>query len=596
MSSTSSSAEQGVPKRSATEALASRYRHLFVLPSTPFLLIYALIISLFVSVASRGTFGVGSLLPALVVFVLSASAISSALLIADRKTIATFRRTTAVLLAGEILWLFCVVCGVVYTWLRPSPYTLTNAILFGAFVCAGLEFLVINGAFIGSAPLSMSLAAIHPVSTLAIIRLAELSNHLDVLAVFFGSVAFGIIVAFTFLLGSRRTSRGHSALSLFRSFMKTWAAGEAADLEAIISDHSEAAQVTTKVLHFQTQAGSTYIVLPGVHPGPFHPVGSYDLPGVLSRAFEGLGHVMTLHRPGGHEKNLATTKETLGYAEQVREFARAIIPTAGEAVIRGPLHSRIGNATVSSSAFSNDLVLTISFSPLGSEDLSAGIEDEFARLGMEAGFDTYAVDAHNSIDHRHESPDTNEAGWKELFGLMRKEEGRQFRFAYSHSSEFNFRSGGDLTENGIGLAMFEANRAMSVLILADANNAVSSLRSEAARALESSGYGLIEFCTSDSHNLAARGLTVARGYQALGEEIRVESIANLIVEMAKSAETKLLPCSYASGKVATRVKVFGPKALEEFAGITQSSSRLGRYYLRFAGIAVGVLLLLSLFL
>ena len=183
-----------------------------------------------------------------------------------------------------------------------------------------------------------------------------------------------------------------------------------------------------------------------------------------------------------------------------------------------------------------------------------------------------------------------------MFGLIRQEEGRQFRFAYSHSSEFNFPSGRDLTENGISLAMFEADKANFVLILADANNAVPALRPEAARALGSAGYRLIEFCTSDSHNLAARGLTVARGYQALGEETRVESIINLIVEMAKLAETRLLPCAYASGKLTTRVKVFGSKALEEFARITQSSSRFGRYYLRFAGVAVGALFLLSLFL
>jgi putative membrane protein len=595
LSSTSSSAEQGIPKRSATEVLASRYRHLFVLPSTTFLLFYSAIVTFFLAVASRGTFGIFAFVPALAVFVFSVTATSSALQITDRKTIATFRRTSAVLLAGEVLWLLCAACGIVYTWATGSVYAMSNAIVFGAFMCAGLEFLVVNGAFTGSTPLALVLAAIYPASTLAVVRFTELANHLDMLAVFFGAAAFVVIAGFPLMLRRRRTSRGYDSLRLFRSFMKTWAGGEPADLEAIISDHSEEAQVTTKVLRFRTGAGDTFLILPGVHPGPFHPIGSYDLPGVISRAFEGLGKVMTLHRPGGHEQNIATSGDTLKFAEQVSEFARTI-DLGGEALLRGPLQASIGKASVSSTAFSDDLILTISFAPLGSDDLPAGVEDELAGPGLEAGFHTYVVDAHNSIDSEQNSPDTSAPEWKELFAKTKQEKGAKFNIAYSHSAEFNFPSAGDLTENGIGLVMLEADRVKSALVLADANNSVPDLKGRVATALESSGYKLIEFCTSDSHNLAARGLTVARGYQALGEETRVDSIVKLVVDLAKLAETRLSQSAYGSGQLTTKVRVFGSKALEEFAALTQSSSRLGRYYLRFASATAGALLILSLYL
>jgi len=54
-----------------------------------------------------------------------------------------------------VLWLVMAAVGEAYGLLFESSYPLTNALLFGAFACAGLEFLVINGAFTKSAPLHL---------------------------------------------------------------------------------------------------------------------------------------------------------------------------------------------------------------------------------------------------------------------------------------------------------------------------------------------------------------------------------------------------------------------------------------------------------
>ena len=596
MSSTPSSGEQGPPKRSATEILASRYRHLFLLPSTLALLLYSAIASFLLGFESKGTDGAAASLVAFFVFILTAAAVSSALLLADRRTIADFRRTCAILLAGDVLWIIFVACGIVFVWLTGSPDALSNVFLFGAFTSAGLEFLVIDGVFTERDWLAVTLAAIHPTATLVVLRFAGFSLRFDLLPVFFGVLSYAMIAAFMLILKRRKTSGGHSALSLFRAFMKTWVGGEAAGLERIIADHSEEAQVVTKVARFRTQAGNVFLVLPGVHPGPFHPVGSYDLPGVISRAFKGQGTVMTFHGPGGHERNLATREETDRYAAETSEFARTIPLSAAEASIKGPIQARIGKANVGATAFSTDMIVTVSFAPLGSDDLSAEIETELSGPASAAGFDVTVIDAHNSLEDHQEWVESADPGWGQLFELMKLAEATPFRVGYAHSSEFGFGAREDLTENGIGLIMFETPRGKSVLILADANNAVPSLRAETAKALSSLGYELIEFCTSDSHNLAARGLTVSRGYRALGEATPVESLIKLVADIAKLAETRLSQSSYGSGLLTSTVKVFGGKALEEFAMITQSSSALARRYFRYATISVAVLLVLSLVL
>ncbi len=560
------------------------------------MLVYGGIASFILAVLSKGTGGLLPFILTFAVFVLSGSAISSALQVIDRKTIATFRRTQALLLGGEILWTLIAAMGAVYGWSSNSPYPLTNAILFGAFVSAGFEFLVINGAFEKSVPVSLVLAAIHPASTLLVIRLPELSGHIDLVASSGGVIALAIFVTFPSLLKRKKTSLGFDALGLFQAFMKTWTSSRADELEGVIAAHSEETEVTTKVLRFRTRSGDVFLVLPGVHPGPFHPIGSYDLPGVVSRAFRELGPVMTLHRPGGHERNLATRADTQTYASNVADLAKTIVTDDERAVVRGPAHVKVGYASVSSSAFSDDIIMTISFAPLGSDDIDTSAEAELARLASGLGFDLSVVDAHNSIDPDLRSPETSNPEWKQLYETMRAQRPERFKVAYSHSNEVGFNARGDITENGMGLFMVQTSTAKSALILADANNSVPNLREEVAKALGSSGYGLIEFCTSDSHNLAARGLTVERGYEALGEATPPSAIAELAVKMAKLADSRLAPASYGSAKMQTKVRVFGAKALEEFAAITQSSSRFSQRYFRFATAAIVLLWIASVFL
>jgi putative membrane protein len=591
--SSTSSAEQPHQKLSATEILASRYRHLFILPSTGLLALYGAAASLLLVLLSKGTQDLFSFIPAFATFILSSLAVSSALLMADRKTIANFRRLQAVLLSGAILWVVCMACGAAYAWLANSTYALTNATLFGALAATGFEFLIINGAFSRSVPLSACLAALYPLSTLLIIRLPELSSHFDLVAASSGVLAAAVIGAFTVLLKRRKTSMGHDAMTLFRAFLKTWVASDPKELEGIISDHSVAGSATTKVLRFTAQAGDIFIVLPGVHPGPFHPVGSYDLPGMITRAFKGLGPVMTLHRPGGHERNLATSADTLNFAESLRDFSSKI-GAKEDIAIRGPIHAQVGKAQVSASALSGDLLMTISFAPYGSDDLSIEVEASLGAMAASSGLDASIVDAHNSIDHDQESPDLADPGWKRLLDQTSGAQAKRFRVAYSHSNDIGFAGRGDLTENGIGLLMLESGGTKSVLVLADANNSVPGVRAKVAKELDGSGYSLIEFCTSDSHNLAARGLTVERGYRALGEETPIDAIAKLVVEMAKVAEARLSSASYGSGVLESQVKVFGSGSLEEFAKLTQSSSKFSGGYFKFAGVSVVLLLVLAL--
>jgi putative membrane protein len=595
LSSTSSSSEtRHVDGPSSTEALAARYRHLFILPSNRTLLVYLGVVSLVLSATVVGARQApAAFIASFVMASIASFAIAKASKLADSASIASFRRSAAAVMAGELLWFIFAAAGAVYALFQQASRSTGNAFFFGGFICAGFEFLVINGVFIERSSTSVVLSAVHPLATAAAFSVLGAAVP-DGLAVALGLVAFVIIASFTVALKRRKTSRGYNAVRLLQAFMKTWADDNPSELEGIIAAHSSKATVTSKVLRFQQDDGDTFVILPGVHPGPFYPVGSYNLPGLLSTSFDGLGRVMTLHRPGGHENNLATNADAKKYCEAIKTFALTVRPAPEAAKMRGPMVSKVGKATASTSAFGKDLLLTISFAPYGSDDLETEAEGWLAGMAAQQGYDASVVDAHNSIDSGREAPDLQDEGWTILMRGTGQAPALPFRLGYAHSSEVGFETSGDLTANGLALMLFEVDGTKWALVLADANNAVPALREAASRALEAAGFRLLEFCTSDSHDLAARGLTVDRGYHALGEATQPDSIVSAAVKLAAMADSRLSSCRYGSGKLTSELDVFGSRALNEFAAMTQRSSRFAKAYAAFAGLSALVLFAVSL--
>ncbi len=580
---------------SPTEALAARYRHLFVLPSKITLLVLNAVGSVVLSaVAARGPPPLALAAVSLVAALLVPFVIAGTARVIDQATIATFRRSLAATFAGTTLWLLCGGVGLAYA-LSGGGVAFGNSLIFGAFLCGGFETLVVGGAFVEQMPVSVLLGAMQPAMTAAAILLLSGVGY-SAYAVVPGVVAFTLVALFTVSLKRKKTSRGYNAVKLFQAFMKTWTNKDASELESIIASHAEKAEVASKVLRFQGPKGDLFLVLPGIHPGPFYPVGSYNMPGLISRAFEGAGAVLALHRPGGHEMNLATNADAKEYAQKLRDFAVALNPGKAPAKIRGPTAAKVGKATATLSGFMESLFLTVSFAPYGSDDLEPDFERQLAAVASDEGFDASIVDAHNSIDDDRETSDPNDPQWRKLIQDVKRLGPSEFRVGYAHSQEKEFPSASDITANGIGLAVLEAQKTKWVLALADANNAVPGLRSAVSAALESSGYKLLEFCTSDSHDLAARGLTVNRGYKALGEATPVGAIVSSTVRLAKLAESRLSECGFAAGAMTSEVNIFGATALDEFAGITRESSAFAKNFARFGVLGLAVLLMLSLVL
>jgi hypothetical protein len=111
-----------------------------------------------------------------------------------------------------LLWFGFTGAGAVYSLFQPAGRSAGNAFAFGGFICAGFEFLVINGVFIERSSISMLLSAVHPFVTAVALTVVGAALP-DGPALALGFVVFVVIASFTVALKRRKTSRGYNAVS-----------------------------------------------------------------------------------------------------------------------------------------------------------------------------------------------------------------------------------------------------------------------------------------------------------------------------------------------------------------------------------------------
>ena len=137
---------------------------------------------------------------------------------------------------------------------------------------------MVNGAFISSTVQSLCIAAIQPAITLLLASTFIIHvNSAVVYATVLGFVILGITTTFLLKFKTFKTEGvGINSLQTFQSFLKSWVSHKPANLENYFTQYSQDEPVTTRII-LASAAEKVALVLPGVHPGPFFPVGSYDL-------------------------------------------------------------------------------------------------------------------------------------------------------------------------------------------------------------------------------------------------------------------------------------------------------------------------------
>jgi putative membrane protein len=513
----------------------------------------------------------------------------------DHDSIASLRRTFSLTLTSNLLWTIPLAAGSALSWMQHNHQPSLNGFVVGTFLAWSFELLVINGAFIAHTAQSFGIAAVQPLATLLLASTFIIKINSSVIyAMIFGLIILGITAAFLLKFKTFKTeSVGINSLQTFQSFLKSWVSQRPADLERYFTLYSHDEPVTTRVV-LATAAKQVALVLPGVHPGPFFPVGSYNVSELIFHELNKNGITpMILHGVGGHERNLPTNELAKQYATAIAGSVTS--PGIGRHVqrMRGPNRLQLGPTCVTTLGFGNQIMAFLSNAPYNTDDLEPGIIDEAVSAARELEVDLMLVDAHNSIGG--ENCEQSRVDWRRIFSDIKGSPEEEFEVGVAHSSELQLEHGSDISDGGITALLFRKQKSIHALITSDSNNVIVGLRQMVIDELKKDNVDLVELCTSDTHNLAARQLT-SRGYHALGEDSDRDTLVTTIRRLEKLAKDRL-----SHGEVTTitsqlTLPLIGDKSIDDFAAMTKEALRFTKTYWSAALASVLVICSVTLFL
>lgn len=517
----------------------------------------------------------------------------------DPDSIISLRRTFGLALASNLIWTIPFALGSLFSWLTHSPQPSLNELVLGAFFAWSFELLVINGAFLTSTIRSLCIAVIQPAITLLLASTFVLHlNSAALYATILGFLMLSITTSFLLKFKTFKTQGvGINSLQTFQSFLKTWVSHKPASLENYFTQYSQDEPVATRII-VASAATKVALVLPGVHPGPFYPVGSYNLSELIYHELSARNIVpMVLHGVGGHERNLPTNELAKRYAAEISIAITAQSDAGHKArTMRGPIRLKLGSAIVTTLGFGKQMITFLTNAPYNTDDLEPSIIDGAVSAAKEMGVELMLVDAHNSIGGENaEQPKITKDDWVKVFLELKGSSEEEFELGVAHSSELKFEPGSDISDGGVTVLVFRKRDSKYALITSDSNNAIVGLRQKVLDELQKDGVELIELCTSDTHKSAARYMT-NRGYHALGEDTAPDTLVATIKKLEKLAGDRLSKGSVTAITSQLTLPLIGDKSLNDFATLTKETLGFTKAYASAALASALVICSLALFL
>jgi predicted neutral ceramidase superfamily lipid hydrolase len=622
--------------------IARRYRHVFRLPSAGRSIAYSSIPVLTIAFLSRIIYYTPDLLVWAVTLTVaqgfySLSAYIDTLVLRRASPVATFRRLAALNLISNSFWLLAAASTFLF-FLLPGTSSSFVASRFSLAVILGMFFStafreVVIGALFVRRPISATFPAItQPAINLPAFLAAgplagvyELPNvESTLIAVVLGLILVASTTMYiTYVNSSAGSSTAYPSAEyptkklkpsfvpflLFQSFMMAWAENDPTALESSLEEQSKTTKVMTQILTLTTEgrnegAGeSVRLILPELHPGPFYPVGSSNLPyEVFTNLKTPTVIPVTLHGVSDHELNLPSRREVMSYVHSLK--GRPMFIKKGN-MSSGFISENFHKASVSGVAFGKTVaLLTLTLSPHGMEDFPAYVRYEVLQAAKENGFEhAVIIDSHNSIGQKPNDRDCQDVieAARRVLARLRVSEQHQLRVGFAHSSELPDvgakKLGSDIGPAGVTTVLFSNNvtnisgalennmvnsrPTEQLLVCVDGNNAIIGYRERVFEAFKNltdtqrgdniaSKLDIIEVCTSDTHVTAAKALNI-RGYIAVGESTSPSSMARVIELLTYRAQERLGDATFTFEVFEGELKTIGVKMLDDFSFLLDRS-------------------------
>ena len=436
-------------------------------------------------------------------------------------------------------------------------------------------FTTILGASVKKA---WAVAFIQPVAMYLVLIPPDMwiSSLTNPMALFFGAIFLGLATAWAYLTDKAGRPGLKSTHELIQAYVTSMSRKDPEPLEKIIEQSATESTVSTAQLRFQSsdKKDDFRMVLPDIHPGPFHPIGGSNITDLIYKKMDSTAMVM--HSISNHDLNLPTQKEVQNYLNSLQESK----VQQGGAVCTEPVAVTINKARAGGLLFDRTALLFLSLSPHGMEDLPPNVRSEIEQFAENRNFEqVLIVDTHNAMGKEISKEDSDDLllAAKSTLDTLKTKQSHPFKFGFANSEDMELIEN-DIAGGGIAVLCLEINNKKYFLGWADANNMENGVREIIVKHFENNGCELIEICTSDTHYTAS-GARNRNGYHQLGVLSKPPELSNWYFDLAKQAEEKIKESTFEVLEHQTNVKVMGPTIFSDYSKIMDKTMNITKYCL-----------------
>lgn len=491
-------------------------------------------------------------------------------------------------LFGNIIWLLVALTGILASSILGKEITMFF-IAEGMFLFASFRIGIYTTVLGANIKKAWAVCFVQPIAMFFVIVPSELwlSTLGDPLALTYGIIFLTCATVWSIMTDRSGLPEIQSTHKLIQAYLASQK-NDFSEVEEIIEERSKKTKIATSQIRFQSNNNQNFsIVLPDIHPGPYHPVGGSNIPYLIYDKLD--SKAMVMHSISDHALNIPSKNEVEKYLKCID---KSTIKEEG-ATCTEPVTVQINKSRVIGLLFEQNALLFLSLSPHGMEDLPSYIKTEIEQYAQNRKFNrVMIVDCHNAMGEeisKENGEDMLKAAKSCLDSLITKNS-YPIELGYANSKDMNLWAE-DLGMGGLGVVCLKIKNSKYFVGWADANNMENGVRENIVEEFSKKGYQLLEICTSDTHYAPVKARN-KNGYYQFGLITNTQKISEWYLQIAEKAEKNTSAAKFEILENNSEVKIMGPKIFEDYSKALENSMKLVKIFM----VGCTTLFLTSLFL
>lgn len=507
---------------------------------------------------------------------------------------------------ANLLWSAVIGTGLAIDSLSGSHGTLTIYLLEGMLIATAFRLAIFTSVFGAGLIRALCISFVEPIIfTLVLLTPGHFFDSVNQhpASLVFGS--FFVLWAVLWSILADKAGRPYvlSTFNLLQAFLTAWTEQKGDKMEKIVESRAKCNHIKSDVLRFVSSAPNQRdisVVIPGVHPGPFKPVGGSNLPYELFKFFG--RSAIIVHGASDHSLNIPSKNELEKY---LLSFTAAKV-TDTAATCTEVVQIKKNRFVVTGIAFGEVVLIMLSTSSGGMEDVPAEVSSKIQDHAHYLRFSkALVVDCHNAMGGPLSAEEQHNLSLCAREALDRIKGSQQHRFSVGYSASLcHKKNNGDLIETknqiesredmgqgGLAVLAIKVNQQTYAIGWADSNNIENHVRDYVITQLYSRGLNMVEICTSDTHYTS--GKRTKQGYYPLGSMTDVNEILAQFEELTSNSLDDPKECSFSHLSVDSEIKVMGKRQFDDYSRALDKSMNLTKIFLAISGSVAFSMLLIS---